>query len=763
MSRKRTIASAFWVLLLGGASLARADAVAPVYAQPLGVYAKIDIEDAIATKCAKSSDHHSCLRRLYQQLFMNPVISGLTVGEHWDNIQLSSADCYKTADPKLCVQAGTDWTYLDDAFAAANAAGKSVQLIITPGVDTPPWVLAQIDSCDPLFPSGTGPAPPDCGKVTFSHFQQEKQRADGDVFPLPWHHFYRTQWNSFLQLLNDRYNNVLTNPAFVSIAVARPNGASDEMILPTSAYHATASGVAADKAWKYLIQHSFPNAGPDYWNSDQAFVDAWTQTIDDYEKIFSGLTLVLSPDAGNYLPELPTTILDQPLYNIECANAANAGGPQDPYSCAAKTNILSYFLHEGGPNAKVARVGGMTSASSLTVMGGTLGIGVAGMKLLSLQAPPLLGAAEFDHPVTGKQITTQKEGCTNGPPNCTPEEAAYNVLSVFFGGTPAASYFGGTMGVGAGTCGSELVQYLEVPYLDILNALTLPPPNKPSSIPGLGTTSLEMLLMRASQDLSAIVAVPPPTCNLTIVAAVLPLSRSVEIGNTATAFATMIDAGPADASTCTIAPQTGIPASFVFQTTDPTTNAVTGTANTPANIAAGKSQSFVIGLTPTAAFPPTDVAFTLGCANALAMTTVGVDTLNLSASATPVPDIVALAASSDPGYVDIPGATGTGDFAVATVNLGSDATITAVANTGAATLPVTLALCQTNPASGACLASPAINVTTTIAANATSTFGIFVTGSASVPDLPGVNRVFVQFTDPGGVLRGETSVAVRTQ
>jgi hypothetical protein len=32
-----------------------------------------------------------------------------------------------------------------------------------------------------------------------------------------------------------------------------------------------------------------------------------------------------------------------------------------------------------------------------------------------------------------------------------------------------------------------------------------------------------------------------------------------------------------------------------------------------------------------------------------------------------------------------------------------------------------------------------------------------------VANSPGVNRVFVTFTDSGGVLRGETSVAVRTQ
>jgi hypothetical protein len=129
----------------------------------------------------------------------------------------------------------------------------------------------------------------------------------------------------------------------------------------------------------------------------------------------------------------------------------------------------------------------------------------------------------------------------------------------------------------------------------------------------------------------------------------------------------------------------------------------------------------------------------------------------------PGPDIVALAASGDPGYVDIPGATGTGVFAVATVNLGIDATITASANTGAANLPVTLLVCETNPTSGACLASPAPTVATDIQPNATPTFGIFVTSSAAVADMPGVNRVFVTFTDADGMLRGETSVAVRTQ
>jgi hypothetical protein len=213
-----------------------------------------------------------------------------------------------------------------------------------------------------------------------------------------------------------------------------------------------------------------------------------------------------------------------------------------------------------------------------------------------------------------------------------------------------------------------------------------------------------------------------------------------------------------------IAPQTSVPASFLFQTTDPTTNAVTGTANTPVDIPQDAAQSFVIALTPTAPFDPTDIAFSFTCANASPVATlVGINTLNLSGSSTPVPDIVALAASGDPGYADIPGPTGTGDFAVATVNLGSTSQITVSANTGTANLPVTLTLCQTNPSTGTCLAAPTANVVTTIAANGTPTFGVFVSGSAPVADMPGVNRAFVLFTDGGGVLRGETSVAVRTQ
>jgi hypothetical protein len=238
----------------------------------------------------------------------------------------------------------------------------------------------------------------------------------------------------------------------------------------------------------------------------------------------------------------------------------------------------------------------------------------------------------------------------------------------------------------------------------------------------------------------------------------------VNIGNPATAFATKINNGSSAVNGCGIAPITTVPAGFLYQTTDPATNALTGSANTPIGLPAGAAQSFVVAFTANAAFIPTDVRLSFSCLNASPAPIVsGLNTLLMSASATPVPDIVALAASGDPGIVDLPGATGGGAFAVATINLGAGSPITVSADTGAATLPVTISLCQTNPTTGACISPVSPSLTTTINANDTPTFGIFVQGIGTVPFDPANNRVFARFKDAGGVIRGSTSVALRTQ
>jgi subtilisin family serine protease len=171
-----------------------------------------------------------------------------------------------------------------------------------------------------------------------------------------------------------------------------------------------------------------------------------------------------------------------------------------------------------------------------------------------------------------------------------------------------------------------------------------------------------------------------------------------------------------------------------------------------------------MALTPSAAFLPTDMRLAFDCTNSDPAPIVsGLDTLLVSASSTAVPDVVALAVTSTgDGIVSISGPTVAAAFAVATVNLGSAGSITVSAET-AATLPVDLTVCETDPATGACLATPSPTVTLTINGGATPTFGIFATATGTVPFDPGTNRISVRFRDGATVIRGATSVAVRTQ
>jgi hypothetical protein len=158
-----------------------------------------------------------------------------------------------------------------------------------------------------------------------------------------------------------------------------------------------------------------------------------------------------------------------------------------------------------------------------------------------------------------------------------------------------------------------------------------------------------------------------------------------------------------------------------------------------------------------------DVPFNMQCANApAASSTTGLNTLLLSTSNTPEPDIVALAATSESyGYVHLAFSDHSGAFAVAIVNLGATAAITASADTGTASLPLSVMLCQTDPTSGQCITPIGSTVPTTIAADTPPTFAIFIQASTPtfVPD-PANKRVFVRFRDSSGVTRGSTSVAV---
>lgn len=248
-------------------------------------------------------------------------------------------------------------------------------------------------------------------------------------------------------------------------------------------------------------------------------------------------------------------------------------------------------------------------------------------------------------------------------------------------------------------------------------------------------------------------------------ASVLPAARAVQVGTIATAFATIVNSGESAATGCTIAPTAPVPgAAFSFQATDGSTNAPIGPADAPVDIAPSGRRTFVITFAPSAALPPTDVLLAFRCANAATAPIVrGVNTLRLSASTTPVPDIVALAATvQNDGIVHVPGVGGTGVFAVATTNVGAGGEIQVSADTGVTALPVTVTMCKVNALTGACETPLSSTLTTHIGAGETPAFGFFVKANGLVPLDHAASRLFVRFTHQGA-LRGLTSVSVHAQ
>lgn len=266
-----------------------------------------------------------------------------------------------------------------------------------------------------------------------------------------------------------------------------------------------------------------------------------------------------------------------------------------------------------------------------------------------------------------------------------------------------------------------------------------------------------------------------------VVSSVLPITRSVTNGTTATAFATIINptATGSTATGCGLRLAGATPAQFSYQTTTPA-NALTGTANTPVSIAAGAAQNFLFSVTSAADFvdgvgtpgfyPSTnnesDLFIEAFCDNRRsAEYTLGLNSLTFRSTAAGSADIVALATSGDPGRVNVP-TTGNfvGVFAVAISNVGNAGNIVVSADTGGRTLAINnIEICPTNPATGACTAARAATQNLAVGANGTATFGIFVRGTgAAISNDPARNRVFVRFAEGGNAV-GATSVAVRTQ
>jgi streptogramin lyase len=256
----------------------------------------------------------------------------------------------------------------------------------------------------------------------------------------------------------------------------------------------------------------------------------------------------------------------------------------------------------------------------------------------------------------------------------------------------------------------------------------------------------------------------------TLFASVLPGSRSVQVGQPATVFATMINAGPATQFNCTIQLSSSAPTGLTmsYQMTDPATNALVGIPNVPTEISGNNgSQSYLLTFEGSDPFSAPGLPLDFGCASGsngvnAAPIVRGVDTVDLVMSSAPIADVIALAATpTNNGVIEVPKG-GTAAFAVASVNIGAAAPITVSADTGAVGLAVLLTICQTDAGTGQCLAPPAPSVSLNFANGATPTFSVFVESDISIAFAPATSRIFVRFKDNGDGIHGSTSVAVET-
>ena len=411
-------------------------AVAPAPAQaqpraPRGVYATIDILDYVTKNglpLIPMPGQDAQLIAYYDGLLANPAIAGLHIELHW-----------KLGQPNP-PPAALNLLYVDDAFTEAASYGKTVQLDVTGGFNSPQWLWDSsqptgLPSCDPIFLNPTQSAL-NCGTVTFNYYgentDQDGNTVSGSpslVLPLPWNSTYIADWQAFISALQSRYG---SNDALVAVVMAGPTAASPEMIMPNN-FNTCASGqkgpcytcpngipsmasctpgtggFLAEDMWNTLFANAYSDPNQLYpQNSDRAFIQLWTATIDFYESLFSNVTLIVTPGAGTGFPSFGSTGTyptdpNNVLYGPECQYSATGGstyikGNFAIASCDAATTIMYYLMKTNGGtnNDGMASLTAGMEAQDATQLGSsttadTGDVGVPGVKYLaaySLSAGP---------------------------------------------------------------------------------------------------------------------------------------------------------------------------------------------------------------------------------------------------------------------------------------------------------------------------------------------------------------------------------------
>lgn len=387
------------------------------------------------------------------------------------------------------------WNYLNDVFQAVNnwnsgtcpnqtalsTTPKTVQLIIAPGIQSPPWLFDELSSCDGLFMPSRPKVGRDCGQTSL-FLEGENATPSQMPLPMPWNSTYKAAWKAFLVKLRKQiHRDDPTGKVFVSIDVAGPTSASTEMILPFQGNQpavltlpngeATIRNLDVATAWNDLFDNHY-GAKSQYPNSDLAFVDEWNAAIDMFGEVFSGVTLVLEATADS-LPDFPpanaSLTTPAPGFDEDCSGSPPGANADPP--CAAVTQVLYHFVNPfvGGKNSKETQEAGLRASQDFVNLGmwgvqwlaaDTYGGGTPLLSTRGLPSPgdisQMLAGLQFGKAISDGSDAAQAEGCAQLAGGCsglTPEQLLYNVLAHYFDGT----FYGPTYASNPPLSGSDSV------------------------------------------------------------------------------------------------------------------------------------------------------------------------------------------------------------------------------------------------------------------------------------------------------------------
>lgn len=427
--------------------------------RPIGVLAQVALDD-LAGKTAQEIEDY------LKPILIDDAVSGLFVGMHWKDVSIANP-----SQPSQTVP--WDWAALDAIFSTVDDLDrhelaknpKTITLSIAAGFYTPDWVLAKIPySCDYLFCGGAAP-PQACGKVTFPNYAEMHPKGP-TVLPLPWNGTYQSEWKKLLIAVHGRYQSY---GELVGINMAGPTGASPEFILPATTttdpnsdnYYGEC-GYSAAAMWAALLAPVSPNGVA----SDDIFVSLWASTVEVYDGIFSGITLIMSPDNGDAMPSYP--LVDYAKTSLYGTGCVASMGQSVNDSCAAVSTIVDTAARRSSStNGFGTQVGGLTASTPVSFSDGDLGMD--GVRLLASSAYGYrVGGGEFDHALTDPsnppKYLCQMAGVPYPCQTMTPELAMYNVFDDYFHGTPGADTFPPQSNEGPARLDYVMVQAIDVVY-----------------------------------------------------------------------------------------------------------------------------------------------------------------------------------------------------------------------------------------------------------------------------------------------------------